>query len=88
MDDDEDKYGDTLWDRINSRLYAVLDPILELRANTQEGLKLQARAAAIAASNLWDGTPPPDTHEKAFIESACSFFDMDAEAIAGLALRC
>jgi hypothetical protein len=79
--DGEDENDATLWDRINSRVYPILDAILEQRATTPEGLKIQARAVAMAASDLWDGQPE-NTHEMSFIESACSFFGMDAQSIA------
>jgi hypothetical protein len=81
IDDDEDENGNTLWDRINSRVNPVINAILELRAITPAGLKIQARATAMAAPDLWEGTSA-DTYEKAFIESACSFFGMDAKSIA------
>jgi hypothetical protein len=80
--DDEDENGDSYWDRFGARFSPVLAAILGSRARTPDGLKIQARAAALAASQLWDGNSPPDTHEKDFIEAACAFFGMDAEAIA------
>jgi hypothetical protein len=79
--DDEDENGATRWDRFNDRQFPILGAILESRAATQEGLKIQARAVSIAASDNWEGIST-DSHEKDFIESVCAFFGMDAEAIA------
>jgi len=80
-DDDEDENGDTLWDRINSRVNPILNAILGQRATTLEGLKIQTRAFAMTRSEIWGGTLA-NTYEKAFIESACSFFSMNAKSIA------
>jgi hypothetical protein len=80
--DDEDESGATAWDRFHDRFCPILAAILESRPKKADGLKIQARAAALAASQLWDGNSPPDTHEKDFIEAACAFFGMNAEAIA------
>jgi hypothetical protein len=80
--DDEDENGAPAWDRFHDRFCPILAAILESRPKTTDGLKIQARAAALAAAQLWDGNSPPDTHEKDFIEAACAFFGMDAEAIA------
>jgi hypothetical protein len=62
--------------------FPVTNAILEQRATTPEGLKIQARAIALAVPDLWDFGGRHDTYEKAFIESACSFFGMDAKSIA------
>jgi hypothetical protein len=82
--DDEDENGRSKWDRVHSRLFPILNAILALRASTAEGLKVQARAIVLAASDLWDGEPQPENerHEQRFIEAACAHFGMDAKQIA------
>jgi hypothetical protein len=80
--DDEDKYGDTAWDRLQDRLHPITDAILTQRAITLGDLKIQARAVAIMASELWDNLPRENPHERLFIESACAFLGMDAKQIA------
>lgn len=79
--DDEDETGATRWDRFNQRECPILPAILESRAATQEGLKLQARASALA-TDFWDGAAARDSYERLFIESVCAFFGLDAEQIA------
>jgi hypothetical protein len=79
--DDEDENGDTKWGRFYDRLSSIMGAILSQQATTLEGLKIQARAVAIAASDLWDGEPD-NTHEMRFIGSACAFFGMNAKQIA------
>ncbi len=67
----------------NERLYAVLNDILACRAKTTEGQKIQARAVALAAADLWDGLAPEnDHHERQFIEATRAFFGMNAKQIA------
>lgn len=80
--DDDDKYGDTAWDRLQDRVHTITDAILTQRATTLAGLKIQARAVAIAASDLWDSLPRENPHERLFIEAVCAFFGMDAKQIA------
>jgi hypothetical protein len=58
------------------------ESILDLRAKTSDGLKIQARAVAMATADLFDGPAEKQDHERKFIESACAFLGMDAKAIA------
>jgi len=60
---DEDESGKSAMATLLDRLYPVLDEILSRKAATVKGLKIQTRAAAIAAMDLWDGNPRGQTRK-------------------------
>jgi hypothetical protein len=63
--------SDGAWDDILGRVYAFADRVMALHARTLAGFAVQARAASLAAHDLFD--LPDDGHERMFIECACRF---------------
>jgi hypothetical protein len=60
------------WDDIHARLWAVLDRVIAQKAFTTQGLAIQAVAASLAVSELWDGECQnhDDDCVRGFIENA------------------
>ena len=63
--------SDDAWDDILGRAFKFADRVLALHARTRAGFAVQARAASLAAHDVFD--LPDDGHERMFIECACRF---------------
>ncbi|MFY9839853.1 MAG: hypothetical protein WAK55_25960 [Xanthobacteraceae bacterium] len=53
-DEEEDENGDTKMDRLQARLRPIINEIVALQPTTLDGLRVQARALALRAPDLWD----------------------------------
>lgn len=83
-ENDLDECGaSTSWNDIQNRLFPLAEEILPLRPITAAGLAVQARAAVLAAAELWDkGVTSDNDHEKLFMEAACAFLGVTPAPIA------
>jgi hypothetical protein len=68
-----DEDGVTIWDKLGDRLDPLAEKILSIRAKTADGLRVQARAAALAAPDLW----AVGEREQDFLEAVFAFLRVD-----------
>jgi hypothetical protein len=80
---EHDEEGQSIvWNDIHGRLYLIFDYILSQRAQTVDGLAVQARAIVMAASDLWeDRGDDNEAHERIFIEAVCAFVGVAPEQL-------
>jgi hypothetical protein len=75
-DADQKEGGTTIWDKLNGRLNPLVEEILALKATTIDGLKVQARAVAVAEEPL-DGDSDDWSPEQNFIRGVFAFIGVD-----------
>jgi hypothetical protein len=69
------------WTPIHGRLYPIVDAILSRSAHSLAGLAVQARAAVMAAAEIWDAPGEETERERLFIESVCAFVGVKPERL-------
>jgi hypothetical protein len=69
------------WPPIHGRLYPIVDAILSRSAHSLAGLAVQARAAVMAAAEIWDAPGEETERERLFIESVCAFVGVKPERL-------
>jgi hypothetical protein len=62
------------WNDLHSRMWPLIEDILEHRPRTVAGLVIMARAMSLECSSTWNSTSDPTAvNEQAFIEAVCNF---------------
>jgi len=78
FDEEEDENGNTKMDRLMDRQWPIVDEIMAAQPKTLDGLRVEARALALAVPQLWDNYDSTPT-ELDFIGAVFTFLGLDQD---------